>query len=297
MCEEGKCEIQCNLEPGFYCHLERPEGYCCCEGHEAPSVYHNCPNGLWWDPILNVCNYPDKVDLTQCPNYEEPTTCGSEQCDGDRCTISCNLAPGYHCDASDPSAYCFCNGEGNKDTDPEDCDLSIESFWAKCPAGLSWDVKTHTCNYPAAITHACGDVVGPTDPPAETTQSPFECGADPCDSPPCPVACDDGTGYLCDLNDPAGYCFCADYAGLRATGGKGSFYNKCLNGLLFDPVEKQCNLAELVNKFQCSNFDGVPCDSVSCQNGGTCENLADNTDYQCSGCDAGFTGKQCQDTV
>lgn len=273
-CANPPCAIECNLTPGFYCDLSDPAGYCVCDGDH--SMYRVCPTGLFWDPTAKACNFGSSVDTTKCPNYGNPATllptvCGEQNCDGDKCDFVCNLDAGFYCDETDPGAYCFCTGHYPGDGRSTTCDLS--SFWSKCPSGLAFDLDTKSCNFAAAVSNSCPEPQA-TVPP--TTATPlYDCGSDTCGGTfPCQVQCDRPQGYYCDLNSPRGYCYCSgEGADLRNgggpisdSGGKGSFYNECPEGLIFDPSREGCNFPGRVVDPVCPNEPNVDyvCGQDSC---------------------------------
>ena len=62
-------DITCpeNTDDGFPAFVPSPDSceqyYICVHGE--PSL-QNCPEGLWFDPSVNVCNWPDQVG-NRCP--------------------------------------------------------------------------------------------------------------------------------------------------------------------------------------------------------------------------------------
>ena len=67
-----KSDVTCpeNTDDGFPAFLPDPENcelyYICLHGEPKHQI---CPDGLWFDPTFNVCNWPDQVG-NKCPGID-----------------------------------------------------------------------------------------------------------------------------------------------------------------------------------------------------------------------------------
>merc|ERR1711988_1231117 len=101
-------------------------------------VLMSCPTGLFFDTVLNICNWPEYVD---CQEHEETTT-----------TTTTTTT------TKDFDAVCHESQDGYAVfvPHPYDCSLYYECVGLtpvlmSCPSGLFFDSRIDTCNWPEYV--------------------------------------------------------------------------------------------------------------------------------------------------
>ncbi|XP_064545344.1 probable chitinase 10 [Drosophila montana] len=223
-------EIETTFEPPVFCEdgvqfLPAPncdQFYMCAYGI---GFLHSCPNGLYWDPSLDICNWGSEhcestsaeTDTTETsasatteiePTFEPPVFCE----DG------VQFLPAPNCDQFYMCAY----GIG---------------FLHSCPNGLYWDPSVDICNWGSEHCESTSAETDTTETSASATTE-----IEPTFEPP--VFCEDGVQFLPAPNCDQFY-MCAYGIG---------FLHSCPNGLYWDPSLDVCSWSSE----HCENDPSVP---------------------------------------
>jgi Chitin binding Peritrophin-A domain len=236
--DQVTCGNPCQGKPD-YTFIPRPDGGCeayysCSQGQSVPMT---CPNGLHFDPVNLMCNYPELVNCggttTTTTTITTTTTGGvaTTTTTGGVTTTVTPSTPGTTTTSSanpgtttttigtpptTPGPPCF-GGDGifvkDSSGDCQDYFACVQGvpFRQRCPTGFFFDEPNQNCNHWDMV--ACGN---PTDPCYGKPQNSF-------------------------VPRPSGTC--SSY--YRCEFGVGIPLD-CPNGLFFDEVSFQCNHPDLV---------------------------------------------------
>ncbi|KAF4532191.1 hypothetical protein B566_EDAN002253 [Ephemera danica] len=149
-CVNSKCTTNMCNWASFVPYPGDCSKYCVCDSLGA--IQMSCPDGLVFDPSLNVCVWPasstcqNSDAYPECDVPEEPNP--SEQCPpcvNALCTPDmCNLAKGVNF-PGDCTRFCMCTNSGPIAMD--------------CPEGLVFEVSLGVCVWPAESNCKNSDVI------------------------------------------------------------------------------------------------------------------------------------------
>ncbi|XP_019869271.2 uncharacterized protein LOC109597929 [Aethina tumida] len=220
-----------------YIPLEDCTKFCQCSNGQA--ILHHCPGILHFNPVLNVCDYPQDAGCEKSGNTTtsvatttkpSPTPLPVTTPGGDKCV---DVLP------CDPEC-----GSGKTVVALEDCSEACECSngilnLITCSEGLHYNVKEEKCDFPNLANCEPGNIttiipttttsVPITTPTTTTTKKPLdECSEK---SAQCPNPDGPDSVYI-PLDDCTKFCQCSN--------GQAILHN-CPDGLHFNPVLNVCD--------------------------------------------------------
>ncbi|XP_076269041.1 uncharacterized protein LOC143201702 isoform X2 [Rhynchophorus ferrugineus] len=226
-----------------------------CQCSNGVAYQHNCPANLHFNPVLNVCDYPENANCsgasgTTVPapspssTTSAPATSSSQSPDGDSCyglSSQCPAVDGpdsVYIPLADCTKFCQCsNGV---------------AYQHNCPANLHFNPVLNVCDYPenANCSGASGTTV-PTPSPSSTTSAPAPSSSQSPDgdscyglSSQCPAVDGPDSVYI-PLADCTKFCQCSNGV---------AYQHNCPANLHFNPVLNVCDYPENAN---CSGVSGT----------------------------------------
>jgi len=270
-CEKVKCP---STNEGNATHWPNPEdcgSFCKCDWGKP--VWFACPPGLHFNPVLEVCDWPENAGCVPGGEPEpEVTTPGAGVTTpggGNTTPGSGNTTPGGGGTTSAPNGCekvkCPSTNEGNAThwPNPEDCGSFCKCDWGKpvwfaCPPGLHFNPVLEVCDWPENAGCVPGGEPEPevTTPGAGITTpgggNTTPSGSNQCANANCPnEVC--GATNVPNPDDCGSYCKCEN--------GIGS-WKPCPPGLFFNPAIEICDWP--IN----SNCEGDTGETTTAGNGG-----------------------------
>ena len=208
------------------------------------SVRYRCPDNLFYDPEINACNWPDKVD---CVDGVRPTTVSTTSQFALNTTVE-STSPTASINATTPIQIPLniCNGItlGRNVIDPDFCThlytcTNVGPVRKVCPPSLVFSREAQVCDYPANVDCQNGkrpNVTVTTAVPI-TSSSSTEIPIDPFTI--CKNATDNPTSTGIGNTGLAPHPVSCTLFFMCVDGGITMRFN-CTMGTFFDDKQKQC---------------------------------------------------------
>jgi len=198
------CQSHACVEDGFFSEGDCVPEFCQCLGGTGYLLH--CQDGLFYNEITHVCDWP-----WNNPNCLAPTTIQPPSC-----SHTCTEENGEFSEGCCENTFCVCfHGEGTLHN---------------CPPGAVFNEAEGFCDEPTTV--ACCDTTTTTTWAPSTTGTPSNSTG--CATVDCTDLMNGPYAEGCCIDD---YCVCEDGLGLPHT---------CVNGTVFDEVVGFCHKPENV---------------------------------------------------